>query len=257
MYIKSIVVLGLSALAMSACVPDSNPEDLELPPINIASFYSWPSGETAEADIEAMGRDNIVFVVDRSGSMSYDACSGATNAAGSTKSRSEETRDALGEFIPIIPDDIALGYVEFGSKASITVPLGTGPGVRMQIAQAASQHAGDWGDTNLSDALTLADEMLREQALRQNSTGTYRIVVVTDGRANSNFKLRTTLRIINETPVEVLTAGFCIGEQHALNQPGETVYVNAGNTQDLLTLFTQAVQDESADFAVDFASTSN
>jgi Ca-activated chloride channel family protein len=243
----------LSLMFMAGCVPDSA-TDVVIPqsdgPLNLATFYAWPDGNSDAVDLDSVGRNNLVFVVDRSGSMSYDSCSGATHTGGGTVSRSDETKVALTSFIPTLPNDLAVGYVEFGTNAQITVPLGTNN--RQQLMIAAEDHSGSWGGTNLTDAVKFADNMLSDQALLQNSTGTYRIVIITDGVANDTRALANKIGEINTTPIEVMTAGFCIGARHILNQIGETVYVEANDTVALTALLTAAVEDESTDFVVDF-----
>jgi hypothetical protein len=39
--------------------------------------------------------------------------------------------------------------------------------------------------------------------------------------------------MLAETPIVVHTIGFCIGEDHVLNQPGRTFYLAADSREDL------------------------
>lgn len=239
----SIIALALFALA--ACQENNNAfETQNESNFSLAGFHSWPEGQAQTADLESVGRDNLVIVVDRSGSMDGGACQSANN-------KSEETISALKQFIPLIPDDVAVGYVDFGSSVEVTVPLGTN-NVPALLA-AAEAHRADMGGTDLTDAVMTAFHMLSDQALVQNSTGTYRMVIITDGAADDNRTLRNALNLVNTTPVEVMTAGFCIGGNHALNQPEDTVYVEANSTEDLVGVLTAAVQGEAQDFTIDFA----
>ena len=239
-----LAILAVTALA--ACQEDGGTAAVQNETnFSLAGFHAWPEGQAETADLESVGRDNLVIVVDRSGSMDGGACQ-------SSNSKSQETIAALKQFIPLIPNDVAVGYVDFGSSVEVTVPLGTN-NVPALLA-AAEAHRADMGGTDLTDAVRTAHTMLAAQALAQNSTGTYRMVIITDGAADNNSSLRRVLSEVNTTPVEVMTAGFCIGGNHALNQPEDTVYVEANSTEDLVGVLTAAVSGEAQDFTFDFTS---
>jgi Ca-activated chloride channel family protein len=239
-----LAVLAVTALA--ACQEDGGTATVQTETnFSLAGFHAWPEGQAETADLTSVGRDNLVIVVDRSGSMDGNACQ-------SSNTKSEETIAALKQFIPLIPSDVAVGYVDFGTNVEVTVPLGTN-NVPALLA-AAEAHRADMDSTDLTEAVRTAHAMLAAQALAQNSTGTYRMVIITDGAADNNSSLRRVLSEVNTTPVEVMTAGFCIGSNHALNQPEDTVYVEANSTEDLVGVLTAAVSGEAQDFTFDFTS---
>lgn len=240
-YIKT-TLLAACALAMIGC-NESTYDSEDSPVVSLASFYSWPEGESERVDFESMGRNNLVFVVDRSGSMDGTAC-------GADVSKSKVTIQALQEFIPQIPNNMAVGYVDFGTDVQERVSLTVGN--RQQLVDAANAHDGDMGGTNLTDAVFHAYDMLTQQALRQGSTGTYRIVIITDGAADDATSLARLLDKIDDTPVSIMTAGFCIRGNHSLNQPGDNVYVETSNAEQLVEVMSQAVRDEAAVFSLDF-----
>lgn len=237
-------VLVLTTFVLAACHEESAMQPQHESNFSLAGFHSWPEGQAQNADLDSVGRDNLVIVVDRSGSMGDRSCQ-------SDRNKSEETIAALREFIPLIPNDVAVGYINFGSDVEITVPLDTNN--VSQLMAAAISHDPNMGGTNLTDAVMTAFHMLSDQALVQNSTGTYRMAIITDGAANNSRTLRQALDLVNTTPVEVMTAGFCIGGNHVLNQPDDTVYVEANSTEDLVNVLTASVQGEAQDFTIDFA----
>ncbi len=59
-------------------------------------------------------------------------------------------------------------------------------------------------------------------------------MIVTDGEASSG---EDPTKVVNEllkrSPVIMHTIGFCIGEDHSLNQPGRILYKSANNPGDL------------------------
>lgn len=242
---KKYIIPIIIALTLIGCKSEENTgaSSKAVTGLDLATFFAWPAGEVQTVDAEAYGQNNLVFVVDRSGSMGDNAC-------GSKGSKSDVAIQALSTFIPLIPDDVAVGWIDFGGRHKIVVPIGLNN--RANLMGAAQAHKPDMGNTNVGAATRTAFSMLADQALTQGSTGTYRIVLIVDGGASDGSGLRSVLTEINGTPVEVLTAGFCIGSNHILNQPGETVYVEASSVDELVAVLTAAVQAESADFTSGF-----
>jgi hypothetical protein len=73
-----------------------------------------------------------------------------------------------------------------------------------------------------------------DQGRRQLGYGEYTIVVVTDGIANSIPRLQKVVdKLIADTPINIYSIGFCIGQEHSLNQPGRTLYKSADNPEQL------------------------
>ena len=79
-----------------------------------------------------------------------------------------------------------------------------------------------------------AYKVFTEQGRRQLGYGEYTIVVVTDGYANSISRLKGVVdKILSKSPITIYSIGFCIGEEHSLNQPGRTIYKSADNPEQL------------------------
>lgn len=236
----SAIILS-AILFVAAC--DNSAPTTSSETFDYAKFTAWPSGAATDVDPNAYGRDNIIFVVDRSGSMSESACGGKG-------SKSDVIIDAMTTFIPQLPNNVMAGWVDFGNDNVVRVPLGIDN--HAALVNAAKSHRPDMGGTYLGAALNTAFDMMSEQALAQAITGTYRIVLIVDGGANDNNALIKVMTKINQTPVEILTAGFCIGQGHTLNQPNDNVYVEASNVDDLIAVMSSAVATESQSFDTSF-----
>ena len=107
------------------------------------------------------------------------------------------------------------------------------PSNRARLKETVSRfNAG--GSTPLATSFVAAYGLLEKQAQRQLGYGEYNIVVVTDGKANDAPTLANNVNYILEyTPVNIFTIGFCIGPEHTLNQPGRTYYSTADNPAEL------------------------
>ena len=164
---------------------------------------------------------NYYVVLDGSGSMSDKQCSG-------NQSKLETAKDALKEFAASVPADANLGLLLFtNGRIYELVPLGTGN--RQQFNETAKSASAS-GDTPLKDAINTGYAHLEQQAVRQLGYGRYVLVVVTDGQASPGQDPTGKVNwMLNNTPVELHTIGFCIGTNHSLNMPGRTVYKAADN----------------------------
>lgn len=194
--------------------------------------YVWPPVDKNGSNVKASLEDNLLkknyyIVVDFSGSMSYDACNGKG-------SRADVVKQAVPKFVESIPVDANLGLAMFvGGEVKEYVPLGSGSGNREATKQAISSTRPD-GGTPLSTAVEFGYKKLTEQARRQLGYGEYHLVMVTDGEANIGYDpTKAVNMVLSDSPVSVQTIGFCIGSKHSLNQPGRTVYKEAGNLEEM------------------------
>jgi uncharacterized protein with von Willebrand factor type A (vWA) domain len=130
-----------------------------------------------------------------------------------------------------IPANANLGLFAFHNQGISTLPLATDN--REAFIQAIGQiQAG--GKTPLSDAMIHTYKTFTEQGQRQLGYGEYTIVVVTDGYANSISRLKDVVdEVLSQSPIIIYSIGFCIGEEHSLNQPGRTIYKSADNPRQL------------------------
>ena len=170
---------------------------------------------------------NYLVVLDGSGSMDWQSCFGKTN-------RTTIAKGALEKWIGIVPKDANIGLVVFDNRGILEhVSLGNGEANRSKFVKEVRGAGADSG-TPLHSAMLLGYELLGKQARRQRGYGEYNLVVVTDGEANGGEDpSRLVQEIMATSPITITTIGFCIGQSHSLNQPGFTVYKEAGNLEEL------------------------
>lgn len=198
----------------------------ESPPEGFAR-YDWPRA-AGDAKVELasdLTQRNYYVILDGSGSMSDRGCSGSANKISAAKT-------ALAEFAKAVPSGAKLGLLVFDALGtSERVPLGVGNRDRFrEVVQSVNASGG----TPLRSAIALGLDKLEEQARRQLGYGEYNLVVVTDGEASGTEDPRAVVKdILARSPVTIHTIGFCIGENHSLNQPGRTLYKAAQNPEQL------------------------
>ena len=99
---------------------------------------------------------------------------------------------------------------------------------------------------------------LTEQAKKQLGYGEYHLVIVTDGEASSNEDPESAVRqILRDSPVQIHTIGFCIGEGHSLNIPGQTYYAAAGSPEELDAGLAQVLAEADDYILLDYNGTAN
>jgi uncharacterized protein with von Willebrand factor type A (vWA) domain len=163
---------------------------------------------------------NFFLVFDGSGSMREIGCSAG-------RPKIDVAKEAVVEWSRSVPQDANLGLFIFQNNQYVTLPLGAGNRERFVETINATQ-AG--GKTPLTKAVGHAFAALTREGRRQLGYGEYTIVVVTDGIANSEQALTAKIgQILVDSPVTIYSIGFCIGRNHALNQPGQTIYKAADN----------------------------
>ncbi len=167
---------------------------------------------------------NYFLIFDGSGSMQKMKCSG-------NRPKIDVAKEAVVQWSKTIPPEANLGLFAFHSQGKSVLPLT--PGNREHfIGTLKGIQAG--GGTPLTNATAHAYRELTQQGKRQLGYGEYTMVVVTDGIAdNADLLSRNVRAVLNTTPITIYSIGFCIGEQHSLNQPGETIYKAADNPAEL------------------------
>lgn len=191
----------------------------------------WPPADgppPQELDPERT-RDNVMLVLDMSGSMDQRRC------AGRFASKAEAARAAFAGWLAGVPDDTNVGLAVFqDSRTRIAVPPGRGEGNRQALIRAVNATRPN-GETPLSTAVEMGRSALERQARLQQGYGTYRLVVITDGMHSRGYDPTDAVtRILanRHNPIEIHTIGFCIDDS-ALNLPGLTYYQSAANPQQL------------------------
>ena len=166
---------------------------------------------------------NFVIIFDDSGSM------GDTDADGNRKI--DTAKNAVVEWSKSVPTGANVGLVSFHSGVWSLQPL-TPTSKEQLISTVLNINTG--GKTPLSEAFQTSFDMLTKQGIQQLGYGEYTIVVITDGEANSRSQLNKRVHfVLDNSPIQIYTIGFGIGNDHTLNQPGLTQYKPAENLAEL------------------------
>lgn len=189
-------------------------------------------------------RNNIYVVFDGSGSMADVGCSGNV-------SKADAAKQALFSFADQIPVDTNLGMLvfdNFGTRETVALSVANKDKFSQEV-KAVYPNQG----TPLKTAITKAYKKLTAQAKKQQGYGNYHLVVVTDGAASaSEDPTYIVNEILDESPIVLHTIGFCIKEQHTLNQPGRIIYKSAMNVKDLQTGLSNVLAEAPNFVATDF-----
>jgi hypothetical protein len=192
---------------------------------------NWPKEQgNAEASVFTVSADliakNYYLVLDASGSMMDDSCeTGNSNKMASAI-------DALSHFTAQLPQDANFGLAVFlDGELQELLPLGKNN--RNDVVELVSRIVPN-GGTPLDHAVDFGYQKLLAQGKRQQGYGEYNLVIVTDGLASSGHDpQRAVTLMLSEAPVALHTIGFCIEENHSLNQTGLTVYRSANDPESL------------------------
>ncbi|MDB5973148.1 MAG: von Willebrand factor, type [Hydrocarboniphaga sp.] len=195
-----------------------------------ATRDDWPPMRARNADAAASGvpaaTANYYVVLDGSGSMHRVDCSGG-------KPKIEVAVAALSRFVQSVPAQANLGLAVFDDAGlSERVPLGIG---NRDAFRKALQKVEVHGGTPLKSAIELGYGKLTTQARQQLGYGDYHLVLVTDGYPDpaSEDPADAVNTLLSHSPVVLHTIGFCIGEEHVLNQPGRVYYTAADSPEQL------------------------
>lgn len=131
---------------------------------------------TAFAQTDSVYQDNIVLVVDSSGSMN-------DRLSGSNETRMDHAKRAIIQVLRQVPEDTNVGILTFEGTI---VPLG--PVDMTSISQRVNAIR-PGGGTPLGEFTKTGADMLLAQREKQLGYGSYRLIVVTDGQAGDENKL--------------------------------------------------------------------
>ncbi len=186
---------------------------------------------------------NYVLVFDGSGSMRETAC----------KSDKNETKTAVAKkagvaFVDQVSPEDNIGLITFDGRGIVVrAPLGIN---NRDVLKKEILAIGADSGTPLGVATELAYKELTKQAQRQLGYGEYHLILLTDGEASdTSIFNRIVEEILTHSPIIVHGMGFCVSKNHSMNQPGRTIYKEAGNFRELLEGL-QSVLAESPDFIV-------
>jgi prepilin-type N-terminal cleavage/methylation domain-containing protein len=245
--IELLIIIAIIGILVSIVMPKLKRTPTPQPPKEAKPVEAvkgpWPPIDNAVAptQAEAMLRKNYYVILDGSGSMRDQGCSGDVSKFASAVG-------ALNDFFAGVPPDANVGLLIFDEIGfSERVPLGTGNRAQLQ-SQLGLARPG--GGTPLSSAIEQGYKSLTRQASQQLGYGEYHMVVVTDGEASKGYDPTPFVNsILDDTAIVIRTLGYCIGTGHSLNQPGRTLYSAVDDAQSL-TRELRAVLAEAETFDV-------
>ena len=193
--------------------------------------WSWlENSEATSINEESLYTKNYYFVLDGSGSMGNPP--GACNRSESTD-KIDIAKQAISQFAETIPASDNIGLFAFdGSGISERVSLNTGnrQDFNMKLNQVDATTS-----TPLKTAITRAYERMKSQAILQAAHGEHNIIIVTDGAADNGEDPSNIVKKISEnSPVNIYTIGFCIGDDHSLNNKEYVNYYKANDAASII-----------------------
>ncbi len=202
----------------------------------------WPPQLQQAVSDPMLTAVNYYFVIDGSGSMAGSQCARSS-------SKMAVARMSLKQFIQQqLPASANTGMLVFdrnglSERRSLSVN-------NRDALTGAIDAVRSGGSTPLARSVRLGREALETQAARQLGYGEYNLIIITDGEADHSDKLQAEVEsVIQNTPINISTIGFCLGNQHILNNPGYTNYTSADSPQALKSAL-DSVLAESEDFVI-------
>ena len=188
-----------------------DPEDVPEMDASFDEPIEIPLDDDMEGAEVSLAR-NFYFIFDGSGSMDSEP-GGACQGDQSFRSKLDGAQWAVKEFLTKVPEDVNLGlYVFDRDRREEVVPLGSG---NREAFLAAVNNIHSGGGTPLAKGITFGAERLVEQYKRQLGYGDYRLVVVTDGRAD---QIPDAARYAGHYGMPIYAIGLCIDEEHPLRR---------------------------------------
>ena len=243
----ALIVVGVILYQRFGANSETEGEQAAAPAVAGNSYATRPLQNTWPSDAgggvsATLGAVNYYLVMDGSGSMNSDEC-------GDGRPKIEVAVEAVKAFVDTVPAEANLGLTVFDSMG-IGERVALGSGNRAEVVQQLDAIMAE-NSTPLRSSITIGYEALTAQAKAQLGYGEYHLVVVTDGYAEpaEEDPGEIVQTILQQSPVVLHVIGFCIGEEHVLNQPGRTLYTAANNTAQLREGLA-SVLAESPDFSV-------
>jgi len=236
------LIVSLFLIAISGCTespsgtktPTPAETSVETNPVEELWIDQQPvtitiSEETGE---EAKLTRNFYFILDGSGSMSEP-----TNAdCGGDQQFSDKLQGAkwaVKKFLEHVPDEVDIGLYVFDNNGKREiVPLGA---ANREAFVTAIEKIQAGGGTPLAQAIRFGTDRLVEKYKKQLGYGEFRLVVVTDGKANA---IPEAALYAAKYGIPIYAIGLCVGQDHPLRNFSVS-YRAADNFADL----SQGLQD--------------
>lgn len=201
----------------------------------------WPISSDENIDFsDDFMAENYYIVLDASGSMAKYVPTGN----GSEK-RIQVAKDAIQTFVKGLPSDVNLGLLTFEPTREL---VELGPDNHQQVLK-YTRRIVPTGRTPLYNSIKRGSRALETQARRQSGYGTYKLIIVTDGRSTDGDPSSLAREIVSNSPIEIHVIGFAL-KTHSLDIPGVTQYVTANSTEELIQALTDVTKSEIENFDV-------
>lgn len=193
---------------------------------------------------EKLYTKNYYFVLDGSGSM--DERPGSCNP-NERNMKIDIAKGAIDQFIQSIPVQDNIGLLAFDSRG-INEREELGISNRDSFRKSLMQVRAD-SNTPLKTAIKNAYHHVRQQAANQAGHGEYNIIVVTDGAASTGENPSGIVKeIASNSPVNLYTIGFCIGNDHVLNNKEYVHYFTANDAASIVSGLSEVLAESEATF---------
>lgn len=169
--------------------------------------------------------DNLVFIMDCSGSMSGE--------------KIEQAKSALKEVLKHVPATTHIGLLSFGETEGWRYPLGPRDEIRLNKA---INDLRTGGSTPLGEYMKNGTERLLKQRQQQLGYGTYRLLVITDGEATDPDLVDTYTPEIMARGVTIDVIGVFMDKKHSLSKMVHS-YREAQDTASLKKAITEVLAE--------------
>jgi len=259
---KNIILIGMMLLVLGIWYGcgEQQPQSQSSQPAQDHSYSTPEPEEKPDYIIPLEERrtsyDTTVYVVlDGSGSMGHDVCSGSGSKIDAAKQAAIEYINMLspttycGLYIFDAGGDRQLvprPYKPEGSREWVFPPLETVQYCKAELTSALSA-ADDGGGTDLCRAMRSGLLALRTQRERQNNHGLQILVVLADGASDDG----NPANVIDECTkygIEVHSIGFCINDKNNPLRAKSYAYTGATKIEDLRDAFTGTLKAEASTF---------
>lgn len=176
------------------------------------------------ANVQLQAADNVVVVLDASGSMS----DGMVTKDNQRTTRMDAAKRVLKSTLLNLPKDSNVGILVF-PRQNWVYELGA---IEPKRLNKAIDEIYSSGGTPLGQYMKYGADALLEQR-KSDPYGSYKLLIVTDGEANDSYEVENNMNLILARGIVVNTIGVDMAQDHQLATKSNS-YANAADPQALL-----------------------